>query len=621
MTVSAGDWPGLRGSRQDGVAVDEQLADPTHPPSILWSRKLGQGYASFAISGNRAVSQFQTALGQYLICLDPSTGDTIWETRVGEPYELAGIYPGPRGTPAIHDGVVYFTTPDGEVGAANLAKGEFLWVKNLQEELQGVGTEFGYSASPIIADNRLYLPIGGPQASIVALQLPSGEIAWKSGSGPASYCSILPMTRAGHPLLAGYLQNDLVILDRATGKEMWKTQISGGYDEHSSMPVDWDPILVVSAPFQAGSTAYRVEWSEGAQEPLKVEQAWHQPRMSLDVDSATPIGDTVFGFDVRDPQSKAHRPSRGQFRCMDLRSGSILWSAPGVGQSNAVAVGNDLLLFNDSGELIRATVDRQKYQEHWRLPIFQDEVTWAAPSLSSGVVIVRSHELAVGIRVGEPSPSDPSTVVEPYRGQRWWPRLQGLSAWLLRGEREHPFMRPTWEELRSWYFESLAVLFPLLFVLVIVRRRGVGDSIDWLHRSLWITAVFGVLATPILNTWRPERFAFTWPLTLFALFQSSVLAARQVALAPSDRRVRLRSRWIGIVLLCVYLGCFLLLRQASLPHEWVFLMLPVSASPVAIWTARFTSGGGGESWIAVLVVLGFTTGFWGTVMIPQILFP
>lgn len=127
LTVSAGDWPGLRGSRQDGVAVDEQLADPTHPPSILWSRRLGQGYASFAISGNRAVSQFQTALGQYLICLDPSTGDTIWETRVGDPYELAGIYPGPRGTPAIHNGGVYFTTPDGEVGAANLATGAILW--------------------------------------------------------------------------------------------------------------------------------------------------------------------------------------------------------------------------------------------------------------------------------------------------------------------------------------------------------------------------------------------------------------------------------------------------------------------------------------------------------------
>ena len=199
-----------------------------------------------------------------------------------------------------------------------------MWKKSFQQELSGEGTEFGYSASPIIADGRVYLPIGGPQASIVAIGLPDGNVAWKSGNGPASYCSMLPISRSGHPLLVGYLQNELVILDRTTGKELWKSRISGGYDEHSAMPIDFDPLVIVSAPFQAGSTAYRIEWHEGSANPLRVEQAWQQTQLSLDVDSATRIADVIFGFDLRDPQSKAHRPSRGTYRELDANTGEVL---------------------------------------------------------------------------------------------------------------------------------------------------------------------------------------------------------------------------------------------------------------------------------------------------------
>jgi outer membrane protein assembly factor BamB len=523
----AADWPGLRGPTQDGVATGEQLADswPAAGPPILWSRELGQGYSSFAIVGDLAYTQYQTAFSQFVICLERDTGHTVWETRVGDAYELVGLYPGPRSTPAVFEGAVYYTTPDGEVGALDARTGRQRWSKPLQADLKGDGTEFGYAASPILTDGRLFLPMGGPQASVVALSLADGEIAWQSGSQPASYCSSCPITLQGQPLLVSYLQNHLVIQDRTTGRQLWQTELSVGYDEHSCMPVYREPILVVSAPFQAGATAYELRWKTADQsqsptperEPeLSVKQLWHQPQFSHDVDSATLVGDTIYGFDLRDPQSKAHRPSRGEFRAVNIRDGEILWSSKSPGQANLVAVGGDLLLLNDAGELIRMRADRTQYTELGRMKLFEDEVCWTPPALSSGVMLVRSHTRAIAIRVGPDSARDvPSASVTP-RPRRWLPRLAGLSALLLQGEREHPFMRPERHELVMWYVQCMAVaLLPLLLFLFGGRLQAHDPSSTTrrLQGCLLVTALLGVLATPVLNRSRssPSSSPRSWP--------------------------------------------------------------------------------------------------------------
>src|SRR5262249_51457696 len=104
-----GDWPNLRGPSHDGNVEHASLLEawPKDGPPVVWSRKLGQGYSSFCVVGNRAWTQYQTLTGQAVICLDAATGDTLWETTSGLPYESVGIYPGPRSTPAWHEGRIY----------------------------------------------------------------------------------------------------------------------------------------------------------------------------------------------------------------------------------------------------------------------------------------------------------------------------------------------------------------------------------------------------------------------------------------------------------------------------------------------------------------------------------
>ena len=177
-------WPAVRGVHFDAHSPEIHLADswPEEGPPVLWVKDLGQGYSAFVAQGNRVYTQAQTLQGQSVYCLDARTGKTIWEYRYDWPYELAGVYPGPRATPTLAKGRLLFAAPSGLIGCLNANTGRLNWSRNVVEDFQGKGgTGFGYSCSPTVVDDLVLLPVGGPGASLVALNLSDGSTVWASG--------------------------------------------------------------------------------------------------------------------------------------------------------------------------------------------------------------------------------------------------------------------------------------------------------------------------------------------------------------------------------------------------------------------------------------------------------
>ena len=62
-----------------------------------------------------------------------------------------------------------------------------------------------------------------------------------------------------------------------------------------------------------------------------------------------------------------------------------------------------------------------------------------------------------------------------------------------------------------------------------------------------------------------------------------------------------------------------LLRQASLPHEWGFLLGFLPAAPLAIWAARLATRGATRVAIAAVVLLNISAGFWGAALAPLLM--
>ena len=60
----SGDWPGFRGPARDGRLANVRIVTDwkAHPPKLLWKQRIGPGWSSFAVVGERAYTQEQLSL-------------------------------------------------------------------------------------------------------------------------------------------------------------------------------------------------------------------------------------------------------------------------------------------------------------------------------------------------------------------------------------------------------------------------------------------------------------------------------------------------------------------------------------------------------------------------------
>lgn len=614
-------WPSIRGPSFDGCSPEINLANewPASGPPILWSRSLGQGYSAIVVSGDRAYTQAQSLGGQYVHCLDANTGETIWEYRYDWPYEPAGLYPGPRATPTIHGDSVYFVSPSGELGCLNALTGKLKWLVNLVETYHGEGQGFGYACSPTIIDDLVFMLVGGKNASMVALSAKDGSEVWRSGSDAASYTPALPIRYQGRGIVVGYMQNCVVAHERSTGKLVFRTELSNGYDEHSAWPLYREPYLWLSGPFRGGSTLYEIT-STG------MKPVWSNNKLSNDVASSVLVGDHIYGFDVLEAQSKAHRPTRGVFRCLEFATGKVCWTqgeekerpkfGKDVGHAAVIAADGKLYLLNDMGELIMARATPESYEELGRIAIFSGDPVWTTPTLSRGRIYARNHATAMCIYVGRPEDLETKALnaavtlsASTDHGRRDWAEL------LLPIEPEFAFDVPSRRWFISWYLTGATMLL-LCVALTPFFAKG-KYTLGTIMLSLIFAACGGAVGTTFLSRWEND-FVFTWPLTLFAVFYAALL---DLPLSRNKLTAHQRRRsWFAVAM--VLFTCALyywLCRRLSLVTEWAFLGGLGSAAPFAIvhrllmvkdwnWSRQL-----GVS--LVITAAGFAAFFWSSVLL------
>lgn len=616
-------WPFLRGAHYDGHSTETGLVDSwtDEGPRVVWTKPLGQGYSAFVAAHGRVYTQRQSLSGQFVVCLDAETGDTIWEYRYDWPYEAAGIYPGPRATPTLAEGRIYFAGTSGLIGCLS-DTGTLLWSVNVMEKFRGKGAEFGYSCSPVVADGKVLIPTGGRDAAVVALDARDGSTIWQSGEGAASYMSPLPIVVEGRKQAIAYLENSLAAFDLDSGRSLWQMELSQGYDEHSAWPIYSEPHLWISAPFQVGSQLLDVNVPDGA----APRQVWQNRLLSNDICSSVLVAGAIYGFDLKDVQAKAHRPSRGKFRCLDFETGKELWSTDRTGHANVIVADGKLILFNDKGELILARAQPDEYEELARAEVFGGSICWTPPTLYRGRIYVRNQSQAacLSLRAFE---EEPGSADRPHLSVADIPQSATVDmASILGVEPEYAFDRPSLESMRTWYFAG---------TLVLAAASGLTGLVSIpirIYEGKWPTAaawrVFGALSfligaaaiTPI-SIWRQE-FVFTWPLSLYIAFHATF---RQLRFSRREHVTVRRRVWEWTVIL-VFLGVcmtyYLLCRRLSLVMEWMYLCGFVAAIPILFverWWLR--SGRNAAAAMTLFPLLGFTAYDWACVALMILRYP
>src|SRR5262249_2210860 len=97
---------------------------------------------------------------------------------------------GPRCTPLLHDNRAYVFGASGRLHCVDLAKGETVWSRSLAQDYQAPDGYFGAGSTPILADKKLIVILGGRAgAGTVAVDVDSGKTAWTATDEQVSYAS------------------------------------------------------------------------------------------------------------------------------------------------------------------------------------------------------------------------------------------------------------------------------------------------------------------------------------------------------------------------------------------------------------------------------------------------
>lgn len=607
------DWPHLRGPNYDAISTETGLVDhwPAGGPPVLWTRDLGQGYSGFVLADGRLFTQYQTKTGQFILALNPDTGAELWRQRVGLPWQAAGAYPGPYATPTYSDGRLYYTTPMGEAGCLRAADGSEVWAVDLRKKfgLRGVG--FGYATTPLVEGGRVILPVGGAEASVVALNAADGSTVWAAGSDPASYCPAYPITFRGRRLIVGFLQNSLVLHDAATGELAWRLRLSSDYDEHSAWPLYAEPHLLIAAPFRHGAQLFRLDSADKA---LSAKPVWAGQKLSNDVCSSLLLDGHVYGFDLQQLQSSPHRGSRGAFKCLDFLTGEVKWETEDVGQANVLCADGKLILLNDTGTLVLARAKPSAYEELARAKVLDGGLCWTPPMLSRGRLYVRNQSKMVCLFLGPEARLDPNRPVSrsAVNEERFdWTRLLGR-------EPEFPHDEPARKDVALWFawcvggvFAPAAVVAGLCW-LAARRLRGSERAARWARVAFPATAfALGLVGTTVYGRWA-DAFILTWPASLYVAFRLLLDVSAWAGLQPWSLRRRL---WSGLAILtfgALGFGYYNLCLAVGYVMGWGYLAGFLPAMPFAVLAVKAR-----RQWLSWPAdVAGFAVYFWCSGLFP-----
>jgi outer membrane protein assembly factor BamB len=228
-------------------------------------------------------------------------------------------------------------------------------------------------------DGRVVVIAGGSGGRrLVAYDAATGERAWSSGEGSASYSSPMLATLAGRRQVVVLNAASVSGHDPATGAVLWE-QPFPREQPNVALPLVLGPDrLLVSAGYGVGSKAYRLAEAGGG---VAASLEWESPRLKSKFANLVLHEGYVYGLDD------------GVLTCLDPANGERRWKAGRHGHGQLLLVAGLLLVQTEEGELVLVEPSPEAYRELARFPVLEGK-TWNPPALAGSTLLVRNDREA-----------------------------------------------------------------------------------------------------------------------------------------------------------------------------------------------------------------------------------
>ncbi len=170
VTTTPIDFPQFLGPHRDLYLSDVLLNRDwkASPPREVWRHPIGAGWSGFSVVNGYAVTMEQRGPDELVTCSAVESGQALWSHGETTRHATLAGGIGPRCTPTIDEGLVYALGATGILRCLDGANGNLLWRDDILQrggvavEQESKGISWGRSASPLIVDDLVVVPLGGP---------------------------------------------------------------------------------------------------------------------------------------------------------------------------------------------------------------------------------------------------------------------------------------------------------------------------------------------------------------------------------------------------------------------------------------------------------------------------
>ena len=190
----AGNWPHWRGPFLNGSSNEKNLPESwSTTENVTWVVDLpGPGSATPIIANGKVFlsSTDRNSNDLLALCLDARSGTELWRKKLGASGRNVPRNNLATPSPVTDGSHVYFIFGSGDLAGLDF-EGNVLWTRNLEEEYGNISLKYGYSSSPLLYDNKLYILIQrrhtayrAPKSTtldsfILAVDAKTGKNIWK----------------------------------------------------------------------------------------------------------------------------------------------------------------------------------------------------------------------------------------------------------------------------------------------------------------------------------------------------------------------------------------------------------------------------------------------------------
>jgi outer membrane protein assembly factor BamB len=392
----AEDWPGWRGPRGDGTSQEKGIPLAWSPKeNVRWKTDIpGTGHSSPIVSAGRvfATTCLEGTGERLLLCLDARTGAEQWrrtvvKTRLEQKHRLNSYASSTPVADGRHVWVTFLDYPNMLVACYDF-DGTEVW----RRSPGSLVSVHGFCTSPVLHKNLLILngDQDGP-AYLVALDKATGKEVWRTDrpNRTRSYCTPLLIESPAKPgvtqlILSG--SQCVASYDADTGKRLW--QLDGPTEQFVASLVYADDVLFLTTGYpEFHLMGIRPDGNGNITGTAHV--AWHIPhtdnkngKYASYVPSPLAVGDHFFVIS-----------DLGWLGCIEAVTGKRLWNER-LGRHHSaspVLVEDHLLLPDDDG--MTWVVKASPRFELVRKNPLGDEC-YASPAVAQGCLYMRTlHSL------------------------------------------------------------------------------------------------------------------------------------------------------------------------------------------------------------------------------------